>query len=91
MTGVSGGGPSYNQMFPKNFTLAGSNNGAATWSLIDSRTNFSATSANGIHRFTAPTQTVYYTYFRLIGSAVGTGSFQRMAVSLGMQGQYSSI
>jgi len=90
MTGVSGGGPSYNQMFPKNFTLAGSNNGA-TWSLIDSRTNFSATSANGNHRFTAPTQTLYYTYFRLIGSAVGAGSFQRMAVSLGMQGQYSSV
>lgn len=89
-TGAAGGGSSYNAMFPKNYTLAGSNNGT-TWTLIDSKTGYSATSANGINRFTAPTQTVYYTYFRLIGSAVGTGSFQRMGVSLGMQGQYSSL
>lgn len=90
VTGAAGGGSSYNAMFPKNFTLAGSNNGTS-WTLIDSRTGYSATSANGINRFTAPTQTVYYTYFRLIGNAVGTGSFQRMGVALGMQGQYSSI
>ena len=90
ITGAAGGGSTYNQMFPKNYTLAGSNNGT-TWTLIDSKTGYSATSANGINRFTAPTQTVYYTYFRLIGSAVGTGSFQRMGVSLGMQGQYSSL
>ena len=84
--GAAGEGGTYNQMFPKNYTLAGSTNGS-TWTLIDSKTGYSATSANGINRFTAPTQTVYYTYFRLIGSAVGAGSFQRMGVSLGMQGQ----
>ena len=86
MTGAAGGGGTYNQMFPKNFTFAGSNNGT-TWTLIDSRTGYTATSANGINRFTAPTQTVYYTYFRVIGQLVGTGSTQRMGVSLGMQGQ----
>lgn len=90
MTGAGGGGGSYNAMFPKNYTFAGSNNGT-TWTLIDSRTGYSATSANGINRFTAPTQTVYYTYFRLIGSAVGASSFQRMGVALGIQGQHSSL
>ena len=90
VTGAAGGGGAYNAIFPKTFTLAGSNN-VTSWTLIDSRTGYSATSANGINRFTAPTQTVYYTYFRLIGNAVGTGSFQRMGVALGMQGQYSSV
>jgi len=90
MTGAASGGGSYNSMFPKNYTLAGSNDGT-TWTAIDSRTGYSATSANGINRFTAPTQTVYYTYFRLIGNAIGASSFQRMGVALGMQGQYSSV
>ena len=88
MTGAQGGGGTYNQTFPKNFTLAGSNNGT-TWTLIDSRTGYSATSSTGINKFTAPTQSVYYTYFRLIGSAVGSGSLQRMAVAIGIQGIYS--
>jgi hypothetical protein len=56
MTGAAGGGGTCNQMFPKNFTLAGSNNGT-TWFLIDNRTGYSATSANGINRFTACTNT----------------------------------
>ena len=88
MTGAQGGGGTYNQTFPKNFTLAGSSNGT-TWTLIDSRTGYSATSASGINKFTAPTQSVYYTYFRLIGSQVGAGSFQRFSVAIGIQGIYS--
>jgi hypothetical protein len=46
MTGAAtGGGGSWNVMFPKNFTLAGSNDGT-TWTLIDSRTGYTS-SNNG--------------------------------------------
>ena len=86
-TNAAGGGGSWNSMFPKNYTLAGSNNGT-TWTLIDSKTGYSATSSTGINNFTAPTATQGFTYFRLIGSAIGAGSFLRMGVALGLQGQY---
>ena len=88
MTGAAtGGGGSWNAMFPKNFTLAGSNNGT-TWTLIDSRTGYTS-SNNGYNYFTAPIQTQGFTYFRLIGSATASSNtFLRMGCSVGLQGQY---
>ena len=84
------GGPSWNYLFPKSFTLCGSNDGS-TWTTVDSRSGLTCNS-NGLNTFTAPVSNplVGYRYFRLIGSQIGVGSGLgfRMGVCVGIQGTY---
>ena len=86
-----GGGGAWNQMFPKSFYLCGSNNGS-TWTTIDNRSGLTC-AANGFNIFTAPTQTVGYTYFRLIGQQIGAFSGQgyKMGICIGLQGIYKIV
>lgn len=86
-----GGGGTWNQMFPKSFYLCGSTNGS-TWTTIDNRTGLTC-AANGFNNFTAPTQTVGYTYFRLVGQQIGSFSGQgyKMGICLGLQGIYKIV
>lgn len=82
------GGPSWNYLFPKSFYLCGSTDGT-NWTRIDNRTGVTCNS-NGLNSFTAPTQTVGYRYFRVIGQQIGVGSGQgfRMGVCIGLRGTY---
>ena len=86
----TGGGPSWNYLFPKSFYLCGSNDGS-NWSRIDNRTGLTCNS-NQINTFTFPTPDplVGYRYFRLIGQQIGVGSGQgnRMGVCVGIQRTY---
>ena len=85
ISAVPSGGPSWATMVPKSFYLCGSNDGS-TWTTIDNRTGFSASTSVGPNHFTAPTQSVGYKYFRLVGTQIGTGTFLRMGCALGIQG-----
>lgn len=82
------GGPSWNYLFPKSFYLCGSTDGT-NWTRIDNRTGVTCNS-NGLNSFTAPTQTVGYRYFRVIGQQIGVGTGQgfRMGVCIGLRGTY---
>ena len=86
-----GGGGAWNQMFPKSFYLCGSNDGT-TWTTIDNRSGLTC-AANGFNSFTAPTQTVGYMYFRLVGQQIGAYSGQgyKMGVCVGLQGIYKIV
>ena len=86
-----GGGGAWNQMFPKSFYLCGSNDGT-TWTTIDNRSGLTC-AANGFNTFTAPTQTVGYTYFRLVGQQIGAFSGQgyKLGICLGLQGIYKIV
>jgi len=87
----TGGGPAWNQMFPKSFYLCGSNDGT-TWATIDNRSGLTC-ATNGFNSFTAPTQTVGYMYFRLVGQVIGAFSGQgyKMGVCVGLQGIYKIV
>ena len=84
------GGPSWNYLFPKTFTLCGSMDGT-NWTTIDSRSGVTC-AGSGLNTFTAPVPNplVGYRYFRLIGSQIGVGTGQgfRMGVCVGIQGTY---
>ena len=82
------GGPSWNYLFPKSFYLCGSTDGT-NWTSIDNRSGITCNS-NGLNSFTAPTQTVGYKYFRVIGQQIGVGTGQgfRMGVCIGLRGTY---
>ncbi len=88
---ATGGGPAWNQMWTKSFYLCGSNDGT-TWTTIDNRSGLTC-AANGFNSFTAPTQTVGYMYFRLVGQQIGAynGQGYKMAICLGLQGIYKIV
>jgi hypothetical protein len=75
-------------LFPKSFYLCGSTDGT-NWTSIDNRSGITCNS-NGLNSFTAPTQTVGYKYFRVIGQQIGVGTGQgfRMGVCIGLRGTY---
>ena len=78
-------------MFPKSFYLCGSNDGT-TWTTIDNRSGLTC-ATNGFNSFTAPTQTIGYMYFRLVGQQIGAFSGQgyKMGVCVGLQGIYKIV
>jgi len=88
---ASGGGPAWNQMWTKSFYLCGSNDGT-TWTTIDNRSGLTC-AANGFNFFTAPTQTLGYMYFRLVGQQIGSFSGQgyKLGVCVGLQGIYKIV
>ena len=87
----AGGGSQWNQMWTKSFYFCGSNDGT-TWTTIDNRSGLTC-AINGFNSFTAPTQTVGYTYFRLVGQLIGAYSDQgyKMGVCTGLQGIYKIV
>ena len=64
---------SWNGRAPKNFKLAGSNDGT-TWTLIDTQTGITSWASSSTSlTFTPSTQTTAYTYFRLCVNATNGG------------------
>ena len=89
-TNASSAGAAWNNFFTKSFYLCGSNDGV-NWTTLDSKSNIS-TNSNGFNYFTVSNIVVGYSYFRLIGTQVGTLTTapygNRMSVMVGLGGTY---
>jgi hypothetical protein len=64
------------QSWPKNFVLAGSNDGVS-WALLDYETNTSPV-INNSRLFTLPNNTQVFSYYRIIVLTIGTEFFARL-------------